>query len=148
MLTVMGRLSTRLPSARTSVVDMVYVHLAIFLGLFQYIVFGALVGAARRKFAVVPPLMTGPGEFERIVRVHQNTLEQLVLFIPGLLGFAHYVSPMWAALVGVLYLLGRIAYFYGYRNSAEQRIVGALMTLSSNMVLVIGAIVGWVVSIW
>lgn len=126
---------------------MVYVHLVILLGLVEYFVFGGFVGAARRKFAVNPPDMTGPSDFERIVRLHQNTLEQLVMFVPGILGFAYYLSPFWAALVGVVFLVGRVVYFVGYRKSAEQRVAGALMTLLANMVLIVGAIVGLVLTI-
>ena len=43
--------------------------------------------------------------FERYYRVHQNTLEQLVIFIPGLYTFAVLVSPLWAAIVGVVFII-------------------------------------------
>ena len=40
------------------------------------------VGAMRQKHGVKAPATTGHPEFELANRVHQNTIEQLVLFLP------------------------------------------------------------------
>ena len=40
------------------------------------------VGQARVKHKVLPPARSGPEGFERAMRVQQNTLEQLVFFLP------------------------------------------------------------------
>ena len=126
---------------------MEYVHLVILLGLVEYIFFVAQVGVARGKYEVPAPGMSGNEDFERVLRVQLNTHEQLILFIPGMLGFAHYVSPMWAAIIGSVYLVGRILYFIGYRQAAEKRAVGAGMSLLPNMILVVGAVIGLIVSL-
>jgi hypothetical protein len=39
--------------------------------------------------------MTGDPDFERVLRVQQNTLEQLVFFPPLLWLFSFYISPLW-----------------------------------------------------
>jgi glutathione S-transferase len=67
--------------------------------------------------------------------------------VPGIVGFAIYISPVLAASIGCVYLLGRVLYFFGYRVAAEKRTTGALMTLISNFVLVIGAVVGVIFSL-
>ena len=62
---------------------MEYVALVIVAALLQYFYFGILVGNARGKFNVAAPAITGHPVFERYYRVHQNTLEMLVIFIRG-----------------------------------------------------------------
>ena len=58
------------------------IYLVIGLALLEYFIFGALVGQARGKHGVEAPAVTGHPEFERRLRVQQNTLEQLMIFIP------------------------------------------------------------------
>ena len=52
--------------------------------LLVYFVVTINVGRARFKYKISPPSMSGDPNFERVLRVQQNTLEQLVLFLPGL----------------------------------------------------------------
>ncbi|HLF31156.1 MAG TPA: MAPEG family protein [Xanthomonadales bacterium] len=119
-----------------------YVHLLILLALVQFIFFTARTGFARNKYAVHAPATTGNETFERIFRVQQNTMEQLVLFIPGMLAFAHYVSHSWALLPGVLYLVGRQVYSHQYVADPKQRELGMTLSLAANIALVAGALVG------
>ena len=67
-----------------------YVHIVALLAILQFIIFGILVGRARAKYGVKAPAMTGNEQFERVVRVQMNTLEQLVCFLPALLMAAAY----------------------------------------------------------
>ncbi|MDG1305320.1 MAG: MAPEG family protein, partial [Pseudomonadales bacterium] len=76
------------------------------LALFEFVWLGTRVGMARGKFGVSAPATTGNEEFERHYRVHYNTLEQLVLFIPSLWAFGYYVGQFWAAGLGAIYLIG------------------------------------------
>lgn len=119
-----------------------YVYLIILLALAQFIFFTFRTGSARHKYGVHAPKTTGNETWERIYRVQQNTMEQLVLFIPGMLAFAHYVSPRWALVPGVLYLIGRQLYSYLYITNPEKRGSGVALSFLSNMALVAGAIVG------
>jgi uncharacterized membrane protein YecN with MAPEG domain len=121
-----------------------YVNLVVFLALVEYAVFGVVAGSRRGKYGVAPPATTGNLEWERLNRIHGNTLEQLIVFIPAIYGFAHYVSESWAAGIGAIFLVGRIAYFFGYRAAAEKRALGAILSAPPSYVLLIGAIVGLV----
>ena len=67
-----------------------YVHIVALLAVVQFIVFSTLVGAARGKYGIAAPAMTGNEHFERAVRVQMNTLEQLVGFLPALFIAAAY----------------------------------------------------------
>ena len=122
-----------------------WVTLVAMLALLQFMFFGIKVGQARGKYGIKAPATTGNEVFERYFRVHQNTLEQLIVFMPALVAFANLISPLWAAIVGVVYLVGRFLYFTGYVADPEKRGVGTMITMLANIVLVIGAIVGAVI---
>lgn len=94
------------------------------LALAQYMFFGVQVGAARQKSGVKAPATTGETQFECVNRVHQNTLEQLIVFIPALWIYAHYVDPLWGAGMGVVYLIGRIIYRAAYLKDPSTRTLG------------------------
>ena len=124
-----------------------WVALVILLALIEYFVFGALVGRARGKYAVAAPAVSGHPSFERLFRVHQNSLEQLIVFVPAVWLFGLYVSARWAAVVGAIFLAARILYAVGYVAAPERREVGAVLSFLTEIVLVIGAIVGVIRSI-
>jgi uncharacterized MAPEG superfamily protein len=123
------------------------VFIVILLALIQYLVMGALVGRARMRHGVKAPAMTGHPDFERVNRVHQNTLENLIVFVPGIWIFGLYVDPLWASGLGVLFIAGRAVYAFAYIKAAEKRGQGAALTGLANGVLVIGALVGVTISL-
>ena len=112
------------------------------LAVLEYMVFGLLVGRARGTYHVAAPATTGDPTFERYFRVHQNSMEALVIFIPALVLFADYVSVSIAIALGLIFLVGRIIYAAGYINAPERRGAGALVTFAINAILVLGAILG------
>jgi hypothetical protein len=119
------------------------VYFLILLALVQYIFLTWQVGSARVKYGIDAPRTTGSDAFERVFRVQQNTLEQLIVFIPGMLLFAHFVSPLWALLPGALYIVGRQMYARSYAADAKKRGPGATISILASMVLVLGAIIGF-----
>jgi glutathione S-transferase len=119
-----------------------HVALVILLALVEYMVLGMLVARARAKYGVKAPAISGPEGFDRTFRVQQNTLEGLVIFLPGLWLFGLYVSPTWSAGLGLLGIVGRALYAVGYIKAAEKREVGAGIVGIVNIVLVIGALIG------
>jgi glutathione S-transferase len=123
------------------------VYLSIVLALLEYAVMAALVGRARGKYGVQAPATTGHPEFERVNRVHVNTLENLVLFIPAVLIFAVYVSAAWAAALGFLFVVARALYAVGYVRAPEKRAVGAGLTGIVNMALLLGGLAGLVLAL-
>jgi glutathione S-transferase len=123
------------------------VYLTILLALLQYAFMAALVGRARGKYGVHAPATTGHPDFERVNRVHLNTLENLVLFIPAVLVFALYVSAGWAAVLGFVFVVARAVYAVGYLKAADKRGVGAGVTGLVNMVLLLGGLTGLVLAV-
>jgi glutathione S-transferase len=112
------------------------------LALLEYMVLAALVGRARVKYKVEAPATTGDPTFERYFRVHQNSLEALIVFIPALWMFARYLSNPVAIALGLIFIAGRIIYAAGYVRAPEKRGPGAGITFIVNGTLVIGSLVG------
>jgi len=119
-----------------------WVNVVVIAALVQYFVFSALVGRARGKYGVKAPAVTGHEMFERYFRVHQNTLEQLVIFVPAIWLFGYYVSGAWAAVLGVVYLIGRTIYAATYIKDPDSRSAGFGLTFLPIAVLVAGALIG------
>ncbi|AFZ27757.1 putative MAPEG superfamily protein related to glutathione S-transferase [Cylindrospermum stagnale PCC 7417] len=117
------------------------------LALLLYFVVIINVGRARAKYKVPVPQMTGDPNFERVLRVQQNTLEQLVLFFPALWLFSFYVNPLWGAGIGGAWLVGRAAYAWGYYQAAEKRGVGFAISSLSSVVLLLGSLIGIIQSL-
>jgi uncharacterized MAPEG superfamily protein len=86
--------------------------------------------------------MTGHPAFERAVRVQGNTLEQLIVFLPALWMFGHFVSPPGAALLGLAFLIGRALYWRGYVQDPPRRGPGFLIGLVATLLLLTGGILG------
>ena len=105
------------------------------LALVQYVFFGIQVGGAHQKYGVTAPTMSGDPQFERVNRVHQNTLEQLIVLIPALWMFAHYVEPLWGAGMGVVYLIGRVIYRAEYLKAPSTRTLGFSMSILPGAVM-------------
>jgi uncharacterized membrane protein YecN with MAPEG domain len=119
-----------------------YPSIVTTLTLIVYQVLTVNVGRARMKYKIMPPAMSGDENFERVVRVQQNTLEQLVFFLPALWLFSFYVNPLWGAGLGSVWLVGRIIFAWGYYQAAEKRVAGFAISTLSGIALVLGALVG------
>lgn len=116
--------------------------LVILLALAQFTFFSTRVGIARGKYNVDAPKTSGDETWERLYRVQQNTMEQLVIFIPAMLAFSFYLSGLWVLVPGAIFLLGRQLYSYEYISNPASRVPGMALTLLANAVLLIGALVG------
>ena len=121
---------------------MAYVDIVTALALIQFLVFGFQVGAAREKYGVKAPAITGNDIFERHFRVQQNTLEALLVLLPALYVFCRYFNPLWAAGLGAVYLVGRAVYAAAYVKDPARRGPGYGLTLLPIVVLILGSAIG------
>ena len=112
------------------------------LALVEYWIFTWQCGRARGRLGVPAPATTGNPEFERYLRVQYNTIEQLVIFLPALFGFAYFASPGWAAALGLVFIVGRALFARGYVRDPAQRGPGFGLTLLANTILLLGSLVG------
>jgi len=123
---------------------MVWVSAVVLLAILQYMVVGMLVGRARVRYGVAAPACTGHPMFERWFRVHQNSLEMLIAFVPAIWLFGWWVSPTWAVAIGLLFVAARIIYSVQYISDPKTRTFGAGLSFLSVLALVVGGIVGLV----
>ena len=121
---------------------MAYVDIVTVLAILQFIVFGFQVGGARGRYGVKAPATTGNEIFERLFRIQQNTLEQLVGFLPGIYLFSRYFNPLWAAALGVVYLAGRQIYAASYAKDPSKRSLGYGLSFLPVAVLLLGGLIG------
>ncbi len=120
---------------------MEYVVISIGVALLQYLYFGIQTGRARGAGRVEAPKVTGDENFERHFRAHQNTLEQLIIFIPTSFACGLFVDGRYVALLGALFVIGRGLYFAKYVADPGSRGPGMLLTMVANLVLLMLAIV-------
>ena len=112
-----------------------------FLVLAQYVLFGIQVGALRGKHGVKAPATSGHEEFERMNRVHLNTMEQLLVFLPALWIHAQYANPLWGAALGGVFIAGRFIYRSEYLKDPGSRSPGFTMSFIPSAVLLIWSLV-------
>ncbi len=111
------------------------------LALIQFYWFGIEVGQMRGKHECKAPATTGAPEFERMFRVQQNTMEQLVMFVPALWMYASLVNPLWAAGIGVIYLIGRVIYRSSYVKDPASRSIGFTISVLPTSVMLLWILV-------
>ena len=116
--------------------------LIVLLALLQYVWFTARVGLARGKYNVNAPACEGDETWNRLFRVQQNTMEQLIVFIPAIFAFSYYLSESWMLVPGLAFIIGRFLYSAEYQKDPKSRTPGMAITLLSNVVLVLGALFG------
>ncbi|RVT47930.1 MAPEG family protein [Rheinheimera sediminis] len=117
--------------------------LALLLFVYSFLA----VGMARKKYGVAAPATTGHAGFEVVYRVQMNTLEQLVLFLPALWLFSDYISPLWAGLLGFVWLAGRVLYAVSYIKDPKSRGPGFIISFLAVMLLIFGTAIGVVMRI-
>ena len=117
------------------------------LALVLYVACFIMVGRARGRFGIKAPSVTGAPEFERAFRVQQNTIEQLVVFLPALWLFALYISPLWGGVLGLIWIGARAFYAVSYYREPESRGPGFIIGFVSSAVLLVGGLIGIVATL-
>jgi glutathione S-transferase len=121
---------------------MAWVTAVVLVAILQYVVLGMMVGVARGRYQVYAPATTGHPTFERLFRVHQNSLEMLIAFIPCVWLYGWWVSQTWATALGVVFLVARIIYAVQYIREPRSRQLGAGLSFLVVMILVLGDLYG------
>jgi uncharacterized membrane protein YecN with MAPEG domain len=119
-----------------------YIDIVAVLAILQLIFFSMLVGSARGKYGVSAPAVAGHEQFERVYRVHLNTLELLVAFLPALFLAGKYWPQAAVAGVGAIYLLGRFIYWRAYVSAPASRGLGFGLSSLPILLLLLAALAG------
>jgi glutathione S-transferase len=127
---------------------MIYTAIVTLLAVLFYFFLATRVAVARRRFDVKLPAIAGHPDFERVFRVHVNTLEWMPIFLPLLWLCALYLSDAVAALLGLVWIAGRVLYFKGYTEAVEKRVPGFFIQSTACVLLLVGAVAGIVLHVW
>lgn len=119
-----------------------WVALVTLLAIVLTIVLAVNVARNRTRHGVQPPRLSGPPAFEAAFRIHANTVEFLTPFIASLWLFAIYLQPLAAAILGFVWLFGRIVYAIGYTAAPGKRLPGFAISMTALILLVLGALFG------
>jgi glutathione S-transferase len=119
-----------------------YTAIVTILSVLLYFYISTRVSAARRKFGVKLPAVSGHPDFERVFRAHMNTLEWMPIYLPLLWLAAFYFNDLAAAAVGVVWIVGRAMYLAGYTAAVEKRSQGFFIQAMACIVLLVGAVAG------
>ena len=119
-----------------------FVTVIVLLAVIQFLYFGFAVGRARGRHGINAPAASGDETFERFFRAHQNTMEQLVIFIPAIYAAGFFMHGLAAVAVGVAYLIGRALYFRAYVQDPEKRGLGMIVTMLANVILLAMGLIG------
>jgi len=110
------------------------------VSLLMIIWMGMRVAAARRVSGIAAPSMTGDPVLERHIRVQANTLEWFPAFIVSLWLFAIYWNDLVAVVLGVVWIIGRVIYAFGYVSAPKKRFAGFMIQAVALAVLLFGAL--------
>lgn len=113
------------------------VAIVTILALGQFVLFSIQVGSMRVKHGIKAPAVTGHPDFERMFRIQQNTMEQLVAFIPAIWIFGYFVNPFWGAAIGLVFIVGRFIYRASYLKDPASRGLGFTITFLSTAILLV-----------
>jgi len=108
--------------------------LILYMGVTWY------VGKMRSRHKITAPATVGCEEFERAFRVQQNTLEQMIVFLPSMWMFSILISPFWGADIGLVWVLARLLYAIGYCRHTPERMPGFLIGMLANAILLLGSL--------
>ena len=109
--------------------------LLVYLGTLFY------CGRQRSKHGIQAPATTGHPDYERAMRIQQNTLENLVIFIPALWMFSVLVNPLVGAGLGLVWILARAWYAISYARAPESRGPGFMVAMVIQLVMLAAVLV-------
>ena len=106
------------------------------------------VGLARKEYKVKVPKVSGNIEFEKVFRAQQNTLENVVMFLPLLWISSVFFSAMISGVVGSMWLFSRVLFALGYSSkNMKRRSLPFLMSILCLAILFVLSIVGLFVTL-
>jgi glutathione S-transferase len=115
--------------------------ITLFIGLLM-VVTGMNVGRARGLYGIKAPAVTGQEMFERAYRIQMNTLENAVPLLLALWLYAGLIGDRGAAVMGAVWLVGRVWYALAYQADPARRGAGFGISFLAFAGLWLGALWG------
>jgi glutathione S-transferase len=99
----------------------IYTSLVTLLIALYYLWIGIHVGIVRGKVKIPAPAVSGDPMLERAIRVQMNAVEHAPAILPALWLAAVWMSDVWAAVLGLVWVLARLAYNAFYMANPASR---------------------------
>lgn len=99
----------------------IYTSVVTLLIALYYLWAGIEVSLVRGKVKISAPAMSGDPLLERALRVQMNAVEYAPAILPALWLAAVWTSDLWAAVLGLVWVLGRLAYGRMYMADPASR---------------------------
>jgi glutathione S-transferase len=106
------------------------------------------VGRARARTGIKAPATTGNADFERAFRAHQNTMEQLVSFLPLVWIVAVLFGDIWGGIYAAVWVVGRILYVAGYAAAAEKRSTGFMIAGLATLAALVASLASIIIDLF
>ena len=120
---------------------MTYPLTALATILIVLLTFGLSFNVGKRRGEFPPPTMTGDDAFNRAFRIHYNTIEHMVLFIPLMWVAVPYWGDRITAALAAVWLIGRLLYAITYQKDPSTRTPGLLISLLALLGVLIGSVI-------
>ncbi|MBV9523156.1 MAG: MAPEG family protein [Alphaproteobacteria bacterium] len=117
------------------------------LALLLYLVVTANAARMRGRHRIMAPATSGHPAYERAFRVQQNTLEQIVLFLPALWLYSVYVSDRTGSVIGAVWILARLFYAWSYYRDPARRAPGFIIAAFASVFLLVGGLGGLIAAV-
>ena len=126
---------------------LIYTSFVTLLVSGYYLGVGMMVGSTRQKAGLPAPAMSGNAELERALRVQANAVEFAPILFPALWLAAFWTSDLFAALLGLVWIVGRVIYARAYLQAANKRTLGFMVQGFATIVLWLMALGGIVMKL-
>jgi uncharacterized membrane protein YecN with MAPEG domain len=99
----------------------IYTSLVTLMIALYYLWVAIHVSMVRGKVKIPAPAVSGDPLLERAIRVQMNAVENAPAILPALWLAAFWMSDIWAAAVGLVWVLARVAYLTMYMSNPASR---------------------------
>ena len=103
--------------------------------------FGLSFNVGKRRGQILAPATTGDIEFEKAFRIHYNTIEHMVLFLPLMWLSVQYWGDNLTAGAAAVWLVGRALYARAYQKDPTKRTAGLLISLVALLAVLVGSVI-------
>lgn len=121
---------------------MAFVAFVTLLAVGFYVFLAARTAILRGKAGIKAPATIGDEKFERAFRIHQNTAEQMIYFLPSMWICGYFVTWSGAGLAGLVWIAGRALYAWSYQNNPPSRGPGFLIAFIAASILWLVGLIG------
>ena len=121
---------------------MIWIGWITLVTLVFYLALAMHAARLRGRHGIAAPAISGHPDFDLATRIHANTLEVLVPFLVAVWMCAIFWAPLPAAMLGIVWLFGRVIYVFGYWSAPPRRQPGFILAMIALVLLLIGTAYG------